>query len=117
MKAYSITDKDCTYTAVIFAETRGKAVSYALCIEPFEYCRFTELYATRRPELDSSYRGHTEMDWDDDEDRADMVRHAGFQCDEEYFDFKDCVVCTGKPWCSLYEERAADGIGQAFDPD
>ena len=101
MKAYVISDRngDSGYAMVVFAETRGKALAYA--VNEDEWCDwgFTGLRATRAPELDSYYHGNTEMDWYDDDDRMAMVRYAGFHCSYEYEPVDDCKTCPAYEWC------------------
>ena len=104
MKAYQITDYGayCEYSKIVFAETAGKAKAYAAGSDGFEDFSFTEIRATRCPELDALYRGAVEMDWDNAGDRMAMVRLAGFRCGED-------MDCEGTS-CPAYEfcERAKD---------
>ncbi len=108
MKAYVISDKGgyLDYVLVVFAETKGKAISSALGTEEFPKYdwNFTDLRARRIPELDKAYRGRWRMDWDDDEDRLAFVRDAHCYCNDDCFDPDDCVSCVGKEYCSRYEE-------------
>ena len=108
MKAYSVSDAngDLGYSYVVFAETRGKAIRYALdhCDGCFDYCTWTEMRAIRKPQLDKCYRGRAEMDWCDMEDRVAMVRYAGFQCSDEMDITSDeCEQCAAHEWCDRYD--------------
>ena len=104
MKAYKIRDKDyyCEYSKIVFADTAGKAKAYAAGSDGFEDFCFTEIRATRCPQLDALYRGNIEMDWDNDLDRMAMVKLAGFRCGDDY-------DCEGES-CPAYEfcERAQE---------
>lgn len=108
MKAYVVSDR-VRYTewiVVVFAESRGKAVSAVLGTDEFpsEYWSYTELRAIRKPEFDKYYRGNLRMDWDNPNDRLAMVRDGGYYCSEDAFYPDDCAKCSGKDYCSRYEE-------------
>ena len=108
MKAYEIYDNGrySDYTVIVFAESRGKAISYAIGTDEFPKYdwEFTELRARRIPELDKAYRGAWRMEWDNDDDRLALVRDAGCCCGEDAFYPEDCEQCVGKEYCSRYEE-------------
>lgn len=108
MKAYVIKDRTgyCEYVLVVFAETRGKAISIALGTDEFPRCDydFTQLKATRIHVLDKAYRGKMWMDWDDPIDRLALVRDVGFHCNEDSFYPDECKRCAAKDYCSRYEE-------------
>lgn len=108
MKAYEVCDANCDvgFSYVIFAETRGKAIRYALDHSDgaYDWYSFTEMRALRRPALDKYYRGEPMMDWDDDNDRVAMVREAGFRCSYEIdVDEDECLRCAAHEWCDRYE--------------
>ena len=107
LKAYEIYDKYGynEYSLIVFAENRGKAISYALGTDEFPSCDwdFTQLRAYRRPNFDKYYHGSKTMDWDDDNDRYAMVSE-GFYCGEDAFDPDYCNDCCAKDICSRYEE-------------
>ena len=110
MKAYYISDRDCNfgYGYVVFAETRGKAISHALryCDCAFDCCTWTEMRALRKPELDRFYRGNAEMDWCNMEDRVAMVKYAGFYCSDEVITTSDeCEQCAAHEWCDKYDRE------------
>ncbi len=118
MKAYIIHDKDyyLSYSEVVFAETRGKAIADALGLEIFEGYFFTDLRAKREPALDKHYRGHWCMDWDNPQDRLALVRELDLSCAEDFFDPADCATCIAADFCSRYESyliEEKDGDGDA----
>ncbi len=108
MKAYVVSDRQGyeDYIVITFAESRGKAIAAALGTNEFSFgdWSYTELRAIRRPDLDKYYRGHTQMDWDDPEDRLAMVKDGGYYCNDDSFDPDECEKCSGKEYCSRYEE-------------
>lgn len=110
MKAWRVYDREfyTPYAIIVFAETRGKAVSAALCSEEFpkDDWNYTELCALRAPTLDKHYRGKWRMEWDDDEDRLAMIREAGFFCQE--LDSDECERCSGKEFCEAYKDYLDD---------
>ena len=108
MKAYQVSDINSyyDYSYVVFAETRGKAIRYALdhCDMRFDCSEWTDMRATRRPQLDGFYHGEPEMDWCDMEDRVALVRHAGFMCSDEVIVTSDeCEQCAAHEWCMRYD--------------
>ena len=108
MKAWHVTDREgnSDYTVIVFAETRGKAIALAIGTDEFPKYdwSFTELFARREPSLDGAYRGAWRMEWDNDSDRQAMVQWGGYYCNEDAFDPDDCKTCSGKEYCSRYEE-------------
>lgn len=107
MKAYAVSDRNCDgCTYIVFAESRGKAISYALnyCDDAFGDYTFTELWARRRPKLDQYYNGRKELEWFDMDDRVIMVRDAGFYCSYEIdVTIEECEKCPAHKWCDRYE--------------
>lgn len=111
MKAYIISDRngDSGVFMVVFAETRGKALGYAVHIDEWCDWGFTGLRATRCGALDQYYRGEPEMDWYNDDDRVAMVRYGGFHCSYEYDTVEDdCKSCPAYEWCERGEEAEED---------
>ena len=113
MKAYSVSDKngDTGYSYIIFAETRGKAIRYAMDHSEgtFDWYTWTEMRAIREPILDQYYHGKQQLDWSDDADRIIMVRDAGFYCSYEYDpDPGECEECPAHEWCSRYKSMTED---------
>ena len=107
MKAYTVRDKNDGFVIeVIFAETAGKAKSYALTYcEYFEYCCFCDLDVRRTPQIDKYYTdGKRKMDWLNQKDRLALVKECGFMCDDECFDIRTCEKCIAKEYCDRYEE-------------
>lgn len=108
LKAYSVSDAngDTGFEYIIFAESRGKAIYYALhnCDGAFDWYGWTEMSAIRRPALDKYYRGETQMDWDNMNDRVAMVKDAGFRCYYEIdVTLSECEECPAHQWCDRYE--------------
>lgn len=107
MKAYNVRDKNSGFNVeVIFAETAGKAKSYATTYcEIFEDCCFCDLDVRRNPHIDKYYTdGKQKMDWYNPKDRLALVKECGFVCDDEYFDIDNCEKCIAKEYCDRYEE-------------
>ena len=107
MKAYDIRNKyDGFIVEVIFAETAGKAKSYALqYCESCEESDFCDLNAKRNPQIDKYYTGgKRKMDWCNQKDRLALVKECDFVCDDECFDSKECEKCIAKKYCGRYEE-------------
>ena len=103
LKAYKVGLRNGNfYSAVVFAETAGKARAAALNTETCEDADYTEIEARRCPALDSEYRGHTEMEWYDNDDRLALVKKCGFRC--EYPELDECEECVAKDYCGGYEE-------------
>lgn len=101
MKAYKVTDgRYCDFATIVFAESRGKAKKIAQNTDCCEYTPFIYIRATRVPALDKYYRGISEMDWYEDNDRIAMVKEANFSCSYEY-DALDCECdkCPANQWC------------------
>lgn len=91
---------------VVFAETRGKAISLCLGREPFDDYEFTELYARRFKDYDKYYDGNDRIDWDNEEHRLRLVRDFGWACTEG----KDiyCEDCCAKKHCREWEDLTHD---------
>jgi len=108
MKAYIVQDRwDPLFATVVFAETAGKARAIARNTDACEDLDFIDISARRAPSLDLCYKGKEEMDWNDPEDRLDMVKLAGFECSREIWD-PDCEPCPAKEWCVRYERDNDD---------
>lgn len=105
MKAYRVTDEEAceNYATVVFAETRSQAKTEAMATDACEDARYIDIRATRIPELDKEYRGHTEMDWEDPQDRIALVK-CGWSCHPDYWDPSDCERCPAADWCDLYQD-------------
>ena len=127
MKAWYVMDKNgyAEYAVIVFAETKGKAVSLAIGTEEFPKYDwdFTELRARREPALDGAYRGAWRMEWDNDADRLAMVKWGGYYCGDDVFDPDDCVRCVAKDCCSKYadyleeeEDEQYSGYDGSFIP-
>lgn len=102
LKAYHVENEDdyewCS--TVVFAETRGQAKVLAQSTNACEDADFIRIRAIRLPEFDKEYRGHSEMDWNDEEDRRALARH-GWHC--LGVDRKMCATCFVKDDCQDYK--------------
>ena len=101
MKAWIVKAKDEFCATVVFAETRGKARSIAMCTDACEDVAFCDIEAHRVPQVDKYYKeGKTEMDWYDDKDRVALVKDCNFFC--EYIEESICKSCSAKEYCDNY---------------
>ena len=106
MKAWIVTDRNYTYGCeIVFADTRGKAISLCLYDDTFGDCDFTELCARRFPKYDQYYEGDDKPDlWEDENHRIRLVRDFGWSCYEGRDSY--CDNCPAKKWC--IEWKGAD---------
>lgn len=106
MKAYEVTDRngDEGISLIVFADTAGKAKAYAAGTDEFCDYGFTGIRVNRVPNLDKFYKGLSEMDWNNTEDRIAMVRYANFECSCEVW-HPECEhkKCPAQKWCGRYE--------------
>ena len=105
MKAWIVDDPiDASTAAVVFAETRGQAKVLAQSTDACEDMAFTDIRAVRATELDRFYRGKSETNWFDPDDRIAMVKYGGFHCSYETEVYKEkCEACPAHEWCDRYE--------------
>ena len=105
MKAWVVTDEDSYEggSAVVFAETRGKAKILARSTSACEDAEFTRIRCRRMPEADKFYKGQQELDWYDEEARIFLVRDMGWYC----LNGKDsyCDNCSAKEYCPEWEDE------------
>lgn len=103
MKAWLVNEKDSKYATVVFAETRGKAKSYALYTDACEDADFCNIEARRKPRLDKYYKeGKIEMDWYNANDRIVLVKELGFHCitDDIIVEIHElCSDCPAAQYC------------------
>lgn len=105
MKAWLVREDYEGRSAVVFAETQGKAKSIAIALEDFDGYGFCDIYARRCPHMDKYYSdGKRYMDWFYSKDRIALVRDCGFRCDPDCFDPDDCEVCPAKEYCDVYQD-------------
>ena len=114
MKAWHIYDQWNNRAAVVFAETRGKAHSFAInYMDEFEDCDWCDLLVRRYPEMDDQYRPvlfdgePRQMYWTDQRDRLALVKN-GWTCDPDYYDENMCDDCLSTEYCELYKEHQKD---------
>lgn len=106
MKAWKVYDNyDECGTAIVFAETRGKAISYALMwIDTFEDYSWTDIRAKRFPEYDQFYDGRPEaVFWNDADHRVRLVRDFGWSCIDPIDSY--CEDCPAKGWCEYWKSK------------
>lgn len=104
MKAWQVYTIDEQYSAVVFAETRGKAKAIALSRDEFEEAQYTDIMAQRLPKADKQYRdGKREMEWHDCCDRIFLVKECGFQCAPD-FAGEECDYCPAADYCDYYND-------------
>jgi hypothetical protein len=104
MKAWKVSrNKYEPYATVVFAETRNKARYLALSTECCEDCEYSDIVATRLPQIDKCYKkGKIEMDWFDQKDRLALVKECGFTCEDCSID--ECYECLAQDYCDQYLE-------------
>ena len=83
MKAWNVHQKYGDATAIVFAETAGKAKTTALATENFWGSDFLDVEVHRQPGADQFYTpGKTEMDWCDPQDRINTVSYTHLRAHE-----------------------------------
>lgn len=98
MKAWIVNEKYETASAVVYAETRGKAKALALCTSRCEGANFCDIEVRRVPQMDKYYvDGKSEMDWFNPKDRIALVKECGFYCEEPIAEC--CKSCPAKDFC------------------
>ena len=109
MKAYKTWDSKRVevenFSTVVFAETAQKARTIAMTTDACEDAAYTDIRVIRLPEMDCHYRGHSEIDWYDMEDRKALVS-IGWACLETSW---ECDTCLCKPDC-LHWQDDEDGF-------
>lgn len=107
MKAWLVRDRHEPYGAgVVFAKTRGKARSLALCTDCCSESRFLDVEVRREPSADKYYKdGKWQLDWDNPKDKIALVRDCGFVCDYDYLEWEDCETCSARDYCDRYKDH------------
>lgn len=109
IKAFKCRESSMGYSTVIFAETAGKARYIAVKSDTLgEDMEFKDIDVRRIPALDRCYKGRSEMDWFDPEDRLAMVKEADYVCDKDGFDPDECARCSAQKYCSMWGEYAEE---------
>ena len=103
MKAWIASDKNCDCgSEIIFADTRGKAISKALGRDIFAYLEFTDIRIHRLKELDGMEdREPTDNPWLNDEIRLILVKEYDWACMEP--EYSDCDSCVAKQYCHYFD--------------
>lgn len=101
MKAYKAWDagSDENCSTVVFAETAKAAKSVAFSSEVCEDAEYIDVRVQRFPEMDAHYRGRSEIDWYDPQDRKALVA-LGWACYETSW---ECDTCPAKGNCWRWE--------------
>ena len=107
MKAWHVEDLDNYegYATIVFAETRSQAKLIAMGTDACEDAEYIRIRAVRDKRFDSAYRGISEMDWYDENDRRIMVQN-GWSCVDSYIEW--CKKCSANEWCSKWEEYQSE---------
>lgn len=107
MKAWYVYEatRYCEFAIIVFAETKGKAIVYALSQDEFEDYGYTDMRAKRFPEADGMDKGYKDrLDWDDSDDARFLVAH-GWHCNDDVYDPNFCEECGGKDICDYRKDR------------
>ena len=89
-----------SYATVVFADTPSKAKVIAQQTDCLCDVEYIDIRVERFKKMDSHYRGHDEIDWDNDDDRKALVE-LGWSCDEPSW---LCDSCVAKAECRWTEE-------------
>ena len=102
MKAWRAYDADICgdYSTVVFAETASKARSVAMGTDALEGALYTDIRVNRLKKMDDHYRGASEVDWYNDEDRKTLVS-LGWSCEEPSW---ECDTCVARDECRWTED-------------
>ena len=103
MKAYkAYDDKNCEgYSTVVYAENATQAKLTALRTDACEDAEYIDIRVKRYPLMDALYKGSSEVDWCDPEQRIALVKEYGWECLEP--EYEDCEDCPAREWCGAYE--------------
>ena len=105
MKAWRCINYYEGYATIVFAETAGKARYIAMQSDMIgDDLEFRYVVVRREKKLDAYYRGVTEMDWYNAQDRMAIVQELGLSCDDDAFDPDDCKRCPAAELCGKYQD-------------
>ena len=104
-KAYRCYSVYEDYQTVVFADTPSKAKVIAMSTDSLMDAPYLEIRAVRMPDMDAEYRGHSEMEWDNIEDRRALVKHGWFCLEPDRID--DCAECPVRDECEGYQDWLA----------
>ena len=105
MKAWRCINDYDGYTTIVFAETAGKARYIAMQSDTIgDDLEFRDVVVRREKKLDAYYRGRSEMDWFNADDRIAMVKDGDMECDDDSFDPDDCKRCTAAEYCDKFQD-------------
>jgi hypothetical protein len=100
LKAFLAREKDGDFSTIVFAENRTQAKLVAMTSDCCEDAAYIDIRVNRFPKADQLYKGHSEIDWYDQETRVALVRDFGWSCWETSW---ECDGCPAKPFCSWHE--------------
>lgn len=103
MKAWIASDKNCDCgSEIIFADTRGKAISEALSRDNFEDLEFTDIRVHRIKDLDGMEKAEPiDNPWLNDDIRLILVKEYDWACMEP--EYSDCDSCVAKQYCHYFD--------------
>lgn len=105
MKAWQCINYYDGYIMIVYAETAGKARYIAIQSGSIgDDLEFRDVIVRREKKLDAYYRGVSEMDWYNAQDRMAIVQELGLSCDDDSFDPDDCKRCPAAEWCDKYQD-------------
>lgn len=102
MKAYRAWDAgdEDNCATVVSAETARQAKVVALGTDTCADADYINVRVQRFPQLDAHYRGRSEIDWSDPEDRKTLVE-LGWSCLDTSW---ECDACELKDICNHWRE-------------
>ena len=103
MKAYIVWDSNAyePYTTIVFADNANRAKAIAMYTDNCEDAEYIDIRVRRAPMIDYLYKGHSEIDYDDEETRIVLVKDLGWCCGDISF---ECDQCIARKYCSRFED-------------
>lgn len=111
MKAWCVTDRwEMEFgIEIVFAETRGQAITIAMGLDNFMDSCFLDLKAKRAPNYDQYYKPDKRyIDWDNDEDRIVLASNGCYCHPDSISPVDDCPSCCASNVCSYYQDYLED---------
>lgn len=102
MKAYIAWENASVeaYSTIVFAENSREAKKIAFTCDVCENADYIQVRVKRLPEADKLYKGHSEIDWGDEETRLALVKELEWACEDTSY---ECDTCTAKKYCRHWE--------------
>lgn len=103
MKAYLAWDNKSVenYETIVFAENVKEAKKIAFTSDICEYADYIQVRVKRLPAADRLYKGHSEIDWWDDETRLALVKDFSWRCEDTSY---ECETCVARKYCEHWED-------------